>query len=306
MTRITAYFLAALALVASLPGVASLRVFACEPEWAALAKELGGDNLDIYSATTGLQDPHKIQARPSLIAKFRQADLVICTGADLELGWLPALADKANNPRVRPGQPGYFEASRFVQMLDVPSSVDRAEGDVHPFGNPHIHTDPRRIAAVAKALSERLVQLDAKQGSVYQARHADFARRWEQAMQAWQLRARPLAGMKVVSVHTYWAYLYDWLQLMEVATLEPKPGIPPTVTQLETVLKTLASQPARMVIFAGYQDRRPGDWLAKRSHMPVVELPGTIGGVDGADDLFKLFDITLDRLLKAAQAGQSS
>lgn len=288
------------------PAAAALKVFACEPEWAALAQELGGDALDIYTATTGLQDPHKIQARPSLIAKFRQADLVICTGADLELGWLPALAEKANNPRVRPGQPGYFEASRFVRMLEVPTSVDRADGDVHPFGNPHIHTDPRRIAEVAKALSERLAQLDSARMTEYQSRYADFARRWEQAMKAWQLRAKPLAGMKVVSVHTYWAYLYDWLQLAEVATLEAKPGIPPTVAQLEGVLKSLAAQPARMVIFAGYQDRRPGDWLASRASLPVVELPGTIGGVDGADDLFELFDITLDRLLKAAQAGQSS
>ncbi|MGH8454024.1 MAG: metal ABC transporter substrate-binding protein [Nevskiales bacterium] len=288
------------AALVSAPASAALKIFACEPEWAALAQELGGSHVDVYAATTGLQDPHRIQARPSLIAKYRQADLVVCTGAELEIGWLPALVEKANNPRANPGTPGYLEASRFVSMLEVPASVDRSQGDVHPYGNPHIQTDPRNIALVAKALAERLATLDAAHAVDYRARHADFSARWTSAIQGWEARAKPLAGMKVVSVHRYWPYLYRWLGIEQVATLEPKPGIPPTVSHLEEVLQALMSQPARMIIFAGYQDRRPGDWLAQRASIPVIELPGTVGGAAGADDLFSLFEITVDHLLQAA------
>lgn len=292
--------MAGLVAAAAQPAAAALKVFACEPEWAALAQELGGENVDVYAATTGLQDPHRIQARPSLIARYRQAQLVVCTGAELEIGWLPALVEKANNPRVLPGSPGFFEASRFVAMLEIPTTVDRAQGDVHAYGNPHIQTDPRNIAQVAKALAERLALLDAGHATIYRARHADFSARWQAAIQDWEARAKPLMGMQVVSVHRYWPYLYHWLGIEEVATLEPKPGIPPTVSHLESVLKALETQPAQIIIYAGYQDRRPGDWLSGRAHIPVVELPGTIGGSEGTDDLFKLFDVTINRLLHSA------
>src|SRR5512137_2010491 len=140
-------------LVLAFPTQAALRVLACEPEWGALALELGGNLVDVSVATSALQDPHQIQARPSLIARMRNADLVVCTGAELEVGWLPVLLQTAGNTRVQPGLPGYFEAATFVDMLDVPTQFDRAAGDIHPYGNPHIHLDPHNIARVASALS---------------------------------------------------------------------------------------------------------------------------------------------------------
>ncbi|MBI2383092.1 MAG: zinc ABC transporter substrate-binding protein [Gammaproteobacteria bacterium] len=281
------------------PGQAALKVFACEPEWGVLATALGGDAVEVYAATTALQDVHRIQARPSLIAKYRQADLLVCTGADLEIGWLPALAEKGNNPKLLPGAPGYFEAARHVTMLEVPASVDRALGDVHPQGNPHIQTSARNIAAVAAPLAERLAQLDPPHAADYRARHRDFAARWAEAMLRWEERAQPLRGVPVVSNHKSWAYLYDWLGLREIATLEPKPGIPPSAAHLEAVLTGLGAQPARMVVYAAYQDRRPAEWLAGRAGIPAVELPYSVGGVPGTDDLFALFDATVDRLLAA-------
>ncbi len=151
------------------PAHAALEVLACEPEWSALATELGGDLIHAESATTPQQDPHYIQARPSLIAKVRRANLVICTGADLEVGWLPLLLRQAGNAAVQPGQPGYLNASDSVEMLDKPASVDRALGDVHPYGNPHVQTDPRNIGKVAAALAERLVALDGANAATYQA-----------------------------------------------------------------------------------------------------------------------------------------
>lgn len=290
----------ALAAAAFAAPAAALNVFACEPEWAALAGELGGPDASVYAATTALQDVHRIQARPSLIAKYRQADLLVCTGAELEAGWLPALEQKGNNPRVRPGAPGFFEASRFVEMRELPASVDRSLGDVHPYGNPHIQTSPHNIARVAQALAERLAQLDPAHAAAYRERAAAFDAKWRAALKRWDARRAPLNGLPVVSAHKSWAYLYAWLGMKEVATLEPKPGIPPSAGHLEKVLAELGRTPARMVVRAAYQDARPAEWLAGRAHIAAVELPFTVGGAKGADDLVGLFDVTLDRLLEAA------
>ena len=279
----------------------ALEVFATVPEWGALARELGGDDVTVYTATTALQNVHRIQARPSLIAKYRQADLLICTGADLEIGWLPALADKGNNPKLRPGAPGFFEAYRQVTMLEVPAVLDRSLGDVHPFGNPHIQTDARNILAIAGPLAERMAQLDPEHAAGYRARRADFEKRWTAAIARWEARARPLAGVAVISTHRDSVYLYAWLGLREVATLEPKPGIPPSAGHLEKVLAGLKTQPARMVLRAAYQDAKPAEWIAERAGIPEVELPFTVGGAPGTDDLFGYFDVTIERLLAGAK-----
>src|SRR5438105_3254952 len=181
------------------PAHATLRILACEPEWGALAGALGGDLVDVAVATSALQDPHQIQAKPSLIARMRSADLVVCTGAELEIGWLPVLLQQSGNPKVLPGQPGNFEAARFVRLLEIPTSVDRSQGDVHAAGNPHIQTDPRNIAAVATGLTARLQQVDAAHAGEYQQRGADFAQKWQQAMTRWSAQAAPLRGVPVVS-----------------------------------------------------------------------------------------------------------
>jgi zinc/manganese transport system substrate-binding protein len=279
----------------------ALNVFATVPEWGALARELGGGDVTVYTATTALQNVHRIQARPSLIAKYRQADLVVATGADLESGWLPALAEKGNNPRVRPGAPGFFEAFRHVTMLEVPQSVDRSMGDVHPYGNPHIQTDARNLLAIAGPLAERMAQLDPGHAAGYRARHAQFAEKWRAATARWEARAKPLAGVPVVTTHRDSPYLFAWLGLREVATLEPKPGLPPSAGHLEKVLGVLKAQPARMALRAAYQDPKPAQWIAERAGIPVVELPFTVGGAAGADDLYGYFDVTIERLLAGAR-----
>ncbi len=300
MKKLLAASLAVLASLAALPAQAALQVFACEPEWGALTRELGGSDVDVYVATTALQDVHRIQPRPSLIAKYHQADLVVCTGADLEIGWLTPLGEKGSNAKVLPGSAGSFEASQFVSMVDAPSRLDRADGDVHPFGNPHIQTGPDNIAAVAKALAAKLAAVDAAHAAGYVRRYESFNGRWSAAMQKWLAEARPLKGVAVVSGHKSWTYLYRWLGMQEVATLEPKAGIPPSAAHLEAVLTGLKTKPAKMVIYAAYQDRRPADWMAEHAGIPAVELPFSVGGAPGTDDLFGLFDLTIARLLKAA------
>ncbi|MCH7894802.1 MAG: zinc ABC transporter substrate-binding protein [Proteobacteria bacterium] len=285
-------------LLAGFPAQAALRVFSCEPEWASLAEELGGDKLDIFSATHAQQDVHYIQARPSLIARLRRADLMICTGADLEVGWLPVLLRQAANPTVQPGLPGFFEASAFAKLLEVPDSVDRAQGDVHPFGNPHIQLDPRNIAKIAAALALRLQSLDPDNADFYRQRYADFDRRWQEKTKQWTERAKPLAGMGLIVYHRSWVYLVDWLSLREVGALEPKPGIPPSAGHLASILQRIESQDVALTVRSVYQSSRATEWIARRSDVPAVVLPHTVGATAGADDLFGLFDSLVDILLE--------
>jgi zinc/manganese transport system substrate-binding protein len=287
---------------AALPAHAALRVFACEPEWAALAQELGGNLVEATSATTALQDPHQVQARPSLIARMRAADLVVCTGAELEVGWLPVLLQQSGNAKVQPGQPGNFAAADFVRKLEVPGSVDRSQGDVHAAGNPHIQTDPRNIAAVAQQLTARLQQVDAGNAAQYAQRGAFFQQKWQQAIGRWNVQAAPLRGVAVVSQHKAFAYLYDWLGLKEVAVLEPKPGVEPSAAHLQSVLGTLKATPARMVLYAAYLDAKPSEWLSTNARIPAVKVPFTVGGSEAAKDLYGLFDDTVARLVAAAGA----
>jgi zinc/manganese transport system substrate-binding protein len=279
---------------------AALNVFACEPEWGALAKEIGGSSVKVYTATTALQDPHRIEARPSLIAQMRRADLVVCTGAELEAGWLPVLLQNANNPAVQPGKPGHFEATRFVPLLEKPARLDRAEGDVHAAGNPHIHTNPRNILRVGEALAVRLAELDPAHAAAHRARGQAFAVRWQTAIAGWESRAAPLKDLPVAVQHKSFTYLLAWLGLREVAILEPKPGVEPSVSHLARVATQLQATPARAVLRAAYQSPRPADWLARRAGIPALVLPYTVGGSARASDLFGLFDDTLDQLLKAA------
>ncbi|MBC7380110.1 MAG: zinc ABC transporter substrate-binding protein [Burkholderiaceae bacterium] len=286
----------------AMPAHAALRVLACEPEWGALAQELGGDLVEVSVATNALQDPHQIQAKPSLIARARNADLVVCTGAELEIGWLPVLLQQSGNARVQQGQPGNFAAADYVRKLEVPGQLDRAQGDVHAAGNPHIQTDPRNIAAVAKALGARLQQVDAANAPAYAQRLADFSLRWQQAMGRWSAQAAPLKGASVVSQHKAFVYLYDWLGLKEVAVLEPKPGVEPTASHLQAVLSALKTTPARMTLYAAYQDAKPAEWLTRNAGIPAVKIPFTVGGTDGAKNLFSLFDDTIARLLAAGAA----
>jgi zinc/manganese transport system substrate-binding protein len=284
-----------LLLGAAAPALAALNIFACTPEWGALARELGGDRASVYVATTALQDPHRIEARPSLIARARSADLAICNGAELEIGWMPLVQQQSGNARIQAGQPGYFEAARVVELLEKQARADRSMGDVHPAGNPHLHLDPRNIARVAAALSERMASLDPSGKNQYEQRGADFLRRWREATARWERQAAPLKDVPIITHHKNLTYLARWLGMREIGSLEPKPGLPPTTAHLTGLLRA----PAKLVVRAAYNDARPAQWLAERAKIPVVVLPYTVGGNDQAKDLFGLFDDTLARLLAA-------
>jgi zinc/manganese transport system substrate-binding protein len=272
---------------------AQLNVFACEPEWAALTSELAGEHARVFAATHAGQDPHHVEARPSLIARLRSADLAVCTGAELETGWMPMLQRRARNPRVLPGQLGYLEAAQQVTLLEIPTTLDRVDGDVHGDGNPHIQLDPRRLLQVAKVLSSRLQTIDPESRAHYQRRLQRFAARWEEAISRWQRQAADLRGRRVIVAHREWIYLLDWLGMQRVGSLEPKPGIPPNLRHLAD----LKQQPADLIIISPLNDAKPSAWLREQTGTPVVILPQTVGAVPGSDDLFGLFDEIIRRVL---------
>ena len=284
--------------LAALPAWADLNVFATVPEWAALAREIGGDKVRVYAATNAFQDPHRIEAKPSLLAQARQAQLLIAAGADLEIGWLPLVLRDSGNAAIQVGRPGYFEAAAYVKRLEVPSSVDRANGDVHAAGNPHIHLDPHNVLKVGEALSARMAELDAANAAVYQAGFKTFAGKWQAAMVRWEKEAASLRGVPVLVHHASFVYLTNWLGMKELGSLEPKPGIEPSSSHLSNLLARQQLQPARMVLRAAYQQDGPSQWIAGKANIPAVMLPYTVGGTPEAKDLFGLYDDTLQRLLK--------
>jgi len=284
--------------LACLPATAALQVFATAPEWAALVREIGGDKVSIYTATTALQDIHRITAKPSLLAQARRAQLVVATGAELEIGWLPLVLRDSGNAGIQPGQPGYFEAARYVTLLDVPAVLDRAQGDVHVAGNPHIQLDPRNLFRIGEALAVRMGELDPPNAAAYQAAYKTFAEKWRAAIARWEKEAAPLRGVPVLVHHASFLYLSNWLGLKETGTLEPKPGVEPSSGQLTALLARQQNVPAKMVLRTAYQSDGPSLWIAGKAGIPAVMLPFTVGGTPEAGDLFGLFDDSIRRLLK--------
>src|SRR5256885_13843855 len=290
-------FLALATAMLAWPAGAAINVFVCEPEWGALAQELGGDKVSVAWATTAKQDPHRIEARPSLIARIRSADLLICSGSELEVGWLPLLLTQSGNDRIQQGSPGFIEASQYVVRIEIPKVVDRSLGDIHPAGNPHIHLDPRNIAKVGEVITSRLSEIDSRNADTYRARAEDFNKRWQQAIEKWRQQAQPLKGMAIVVYHKDMSYFINWAGMREAGSLEPKPGIPPTPTHLAELVERMKRNPAKAVVYSPYNNPGAAQFLSQRANIPIVPLPFTVGGTAKAKDLFGLFDDTIERLL---------
>jgi len=282
----------------SMPASA-LDIFACEPEWAALATQLAPD-ASVASATHVYQDPHYIEARPSLIARLRRADLAVCSGAALEAGWLPALQQRAANPRVRSGQSGLLFAADVVETIDQLDEVPFGAGDVHPEGNPHLQLDPERIRSVAAALSQRLQQADAAGADDYRSRYLRWSLQWQQRLDGWRERAAPLRGKTIVVQHSTFDYLWRWLGVEVIADLEPKPGVPPTPGHLASLVATVEDAKPLAIVHSWYQSSQPAEWLSEHTGVPVLALPSTVAPDQGIDTLDQLFDHLLDQLVQVA------
>jgi zinc/manganese transport system substrate-binding protein len=276
---------------------AKLNVFVCEPEWGALTTAIGGDHVVITVATTALQDAHQVQARPSLIAAIRRARLLICSGAELEAGWLPLLLRQAGNAVLQAGQPGNLMAASLVHTLEVPQVLDRSRGDIHAEGNPHIITDPHNLIPVARELTNRLKTIDPGNAATYEANLTAFNQKLRGRITEWETQAARLRGTPIVIQHNVWVYQNHWLGLKPVVALEPKPGVPPTSSHLANVLATLETTPAKVIIVAAYENPKAAMWLADKTGLPILTLPLTVGGNVDATDLFTLYDSTIRQLL---------
>lgn len=301
MVRIRSRALVLLLALGAFSSTQAQTIFACEPEWAALTRLLL-PQARLHVATHVQQDPHHIEARPALIAQLRAADAAICTGASLESGWLPTLQQRAGNPRVQDGAPGLLMAATAVTLIDPQPGAggNPFAGDVHAEGNPHLHTDPHRVLAVARAWSARLQQLFPAQQAAIAQRESAFTTQWRQRIAAWEQRAAPLKGAPVATQHTGFGYLWRWLGVQPVADLEPKPGLAPAPGHLQRLLEQLRSQPPRAIVVSSYQDPRAARWLAQQlgGRVPVLQLPATVDDAEAADALGRWFDALLDALLK--------
>lgn len=287
----------AAALVAAAGQAHAISVFACGPEWAALTRTLLPE-ANVRTATTHLQDPHHIEARPSLIAQLRSADFAICTGAELEAGWLPMLQERAGNPKVRDGQPGMFYAAQHVELIDpFKGTITPFSGDVHAQGNPHFHADPRRLVLVAKALAGRLGQLFPDKKPQVDQNLARFDAELSRKIAMWEKQSAALKGRTVITQHASFGYLWSWLGLRPIADLEPRPGVPPTASHLEKVIALTKTQQPIGIVIAQHHDPKPGRWLAGSMGLgnKLLILPATVSD-EQPDSIIRWFDQVIAQL----------
>ena len=301
MKKIMITLLSGLGLLIAAPAtaMADVDIFACEPEWGALAKEVGGDHASVTTATTAFQDVHHIRAKPSLLAAMRKADLIMCSGAALESGWLPVLVQKAGGPDVQPNTVGWLMASDHVQKLEVMEQADRSMGHVHPEGNPHVHLNPEYIVQLADFVADRLYQIDPDNAEAYTVNLNDFKERWNAKLAQWKAQAAGLAGMNVIVRHKNWSYLSDWAGINVVASLEPKPGLPPTSSHLESLLQSVKNKKVSAILVAPFENDDAAQWLSGKTGIPILPLPYTVGGSDRAKTQEGMFDETFEMLGKA-------
>jgi zinc/manganese transport system substrate-binding protein len=277
-------------------------VFACEPEWAALTRILMPD-AKVHTATHARQDPHHIEARPALIAQLRSADLAVCTGASLEVGWLPALQERSGNAKVQNGAQGMFYAADHVELIDQRPGAggNPFAGDVHAEGNPHVQVDPRNLLKIAASLSERLQKFAPSEAQQIQQRHSQFEASWKQRIKGWEQRAAPLRGQSVAAQHTVFGYLWKWLGIRQVADLESTPGMAPTPGHLQRLLQTLQPQPPLAVVITSYQDPRAARWIVSQlgDRTTLLTLPATVEDDRAPDALAQWYEQLINGLMQS-------
>jgi len=292
---------AVLALGGAPARAAELKVVTTLPSLADITRNVGGDRVEVEAICKGYEDPHYLQAKPSYAKTLRKADLLVYAGLDLEVGWLPPLLDTARNPKLTPGSPGLLEASNAVEhKLEVPTGdVNRAQGDIHPFGNPHFMLDPRIGLAVAGLIADRLGDLDPPGAATYQANLETFRSKLQGRIDAWDAMLAPYKDTPVVAYHKQWEYLNDWTGFRVVDYIESKPGIPPAPRHVEAVVDEIKADKVRLVMAATFTDEDAARTVGERGGAKVLILPAEVGGVDGADSYVALFEFIVGKLTGA-------
>jgi zinc/manganese transport system substrate-binding protein len=290
--------LAALAaLLPPLPAAAALKVVTTTEGLAAVVREVGGDRVQVESLSRGIQDPHFVDANPMLAVKLRNADLLVDVGLDLEIGWLPPLVNQSRNGDIQPGGARRFTAASAVTVLDVPTGpVSRAEGDLHPGGNPHFMTDPRRVARVAAALADRLAALDGKNAGYYAQRRDAFQKQLDAARARWEAALAPLKGQRIFTRHRTMTYFFDWSGLAGDGELEPRPGVPPPPAHLADLVQVAKRDHVKAISVENFYDTKSADVVSRYSGAKVVLIPGDVGGEPGLDTYEKYMDVVVTRI----------
>jgi zinc/manganese transport system substrate-binding protein len=261
-----------------------------------IVQRVGKDRVETIALARGDYNPHFIIPKPSYIAKLRTADLLVINGGQLEIGWLPQLIKQANNGSVQPGERGFLDLSMSVHLIDVPTSVSRELGDVHPEGNPHFFLDPDNIPIIAKAITERLSELDPDNQAFYEANNKEFYDLWQQKMKVWEEKLKPFKGEKVIEYHRLFDYFLHRFEFSIVGTIEPLPGIPPTTKHIADVEKLIEREQVKLIFHDVYNPQDASQYLAKRLGVKVILLPHDVGAVNEADNVFSIFDEIVRRL----------
>ena len=276
------------------------KIITSTTDLAALAQEIGGDKVEVESVARGYQDPHFVEAKPSFLLKLRKADLFIAVGLELEIGWLPPLITQSTNPKIQVGAPGYFDASRFAKILEIPTGVvTRAEGDVHPLGNPHYWLDPENGLQIAKGIQNKLSEMRPGDAAYFAERYDDFERRIKQAHEKWLAEMKPYAGRKIVTYHRSWPNFADHFHLDVVGYVEPRPGIPPSPQHTVELMRLMKSEGVKVIAVEPYFDLKTPNAIARETGARVVVLMPSVGGEKEITDYFKLFDDDIAKLKQA-------
>ncbi|HEX5043565.1 MAG TPA: metal ABC transporter substrate-binding protein, partial [Candidatus Polarisedimenticolaceae bacterium] len=284
---------------------AKVRVISTLQDFASIAQAVGGDKIEVDSLAKGYQDPHFVDAKPSLILKLSKADLLLVAGLELEIGYLPPMLDQSRNARIHPGNPGYLDLSQGCEVLGRPTAtVTRAMGDVHPFGNPHYWTDPENGRRIARAIAARLSQLDAANAPAYQSGLAAFEARLTDKQKEWAAKMAPYAGAKVVSFHDSWPNFAKAFKLEIIGHIEPKPGIPPSPSHTLEIINLIQQNKVKAILVEPYVDQKAPKFIAGKTGARVVVLYPSVGGTPQIPDYFTLFDLDTAALVAALEGSK--
>ena len=278
---------------------AKLRVVASIEALADLSKQVGGDRIDVTPLSRGYQDPHFVEAKPSLVLTLNRADALVYVGLDLEIGWLPPLVQQSRNGRIQRGQPANIDASAAIKPEDVPnvpSDQLRALGDIHPLGNPHYWIPPANARAIAHLLADRFAALDPGGAATYKAELARFEAQLAAKEKQWAAAAAPLRGTRVVTYHKSWSYVARWLGLEEVGYIEPRPGIPPTASHTAQLIELMKRSSVKLVIVDSFYPSSTARFVADNAHARLVAAPSNVGAMPAIKTYFDLVDALIAAL----------
>ena len=302
-------FAAVLLIAAVIPSLAQVNIVTSVPDYAAIAKEIGGDRVEVTSLAKGYQNPHFVDAKPIFITRLNQADMVIYNGLDLEIGWLPILITGARNSKISsPHETGHYNASVSIRdFLEVPTiPVDRSMGDVHPGGNPHFMLDPRNGIPVARSIAARLIQIDPDNAPYYEENFMNFVSALKLKISEWETELRPFAGTEVVSYHKLWSYFLNWADFKLAGTIEPKPGIPPSPSHTAEIISTMERKDVRLVIAANYYPAKTASIIAQKAGATFISLPAMVEGRDGINTYIELFDALVGEITSTLKSTTGS